>query len=235
MCRYAVVPALLGEFFGWCRSCRRQSSLEYARHELLLAQRFVLESNSASGEQNSSESVARPVVQPRSASYTRSKTNMKPQELALITRSARRRRGARQVAARRTAAAKSRKKLQRQTAALRARVKEIQARKAMARRPKRARPTAAKRYNKTTRWPWPYGGSQEAVDVAARARGAPRPSISARLDEALRAHDGTAGVPESSWTSRWWGLEDARQPLWNLGGNWRTRSRSVDLRSSRRS
>ena len=55
------------------------------------------------------------------------------------------------------------------TAALRAKSKEIQARKAMARRPKRARPTAAKRLQQNNALAVAYGGSREAVDVAARA------------------------------------------------------------------
>ena len=54
----------------------------------------------------------------------------------------------------------------RKQAALRARAREIKAQKAMARRPKRARPTAAKRLQQNNALAVAYGGSQEAVDVA---------------------------------------------------------------------
>jgi len=83
------------------------------------------------------------------------------------------------------------------TAALRAKSKEIQARKAMARRPKRARPTAAKRLQQNNALAVAYGGSREAVDVAARA---------------LRAAEGTArDAPEIEIDLAWWTLMDARQ------------------------
>ena len=98
------------------------------------------------------------------------------------------------------------------TAALRAKSKEIQARKAMARRPKRARPTAAKRLQQNNALAVAYGGSQEAVDVAARALRAAEAAARERLDEALRVYDGTAGdAPEIEVDLAWWELMDARQ------------------------
>ena len=98
------------------------------------------------------------------------------------------------------------------TAALRAKSKEIQARKAMARRPKRARPTAAKRLQQNNALAVAYGGSQEAVDVAARALRAAEAAARERLDAALQAYDGTAGdAPEIEVDLAWWELMDARQ------------------------
>ena len=75
------------------------------------------------------------------------------------------------------------------TAALRAKSKEIQARKAMARRPKRARPTAAKRLQQNNALAVAYGGSREAVDVAARALRAAEAAARERLDAALEVYD----------------------------------------------
>ena len=98
------------------------------------------------------------------------------------------------------------------TAALRAKSKEIQARNAMERRPKRARPTAAKRLQQNNALAVAYGGSQEAVDVAARALRAAEAAARERLDAALRAYDGTAGdAPELEVDLAWWELMDARQ------------------------
>ena len=74
----------------------------------------------------------------------------------------------------------------RKQAALRARAREIKAQKAMARRPKRARPTAAKRLQQNNALAVAYGGSQEAVDVAARALRAAEAAARERLDEALQ-------------------------------------------------
>ena len=98
------------------------------------------------------------------------------------------------------------------TAALRAKSKEIQARKAMARRPKRARPTAAKRLQQNNALAVAYGGSQEAVDVAARALRAAEAAARERLDAALKVYDGMAqDAPEIEVDLAWWELMDARQ------------------------
>ena len=98
------------------------------------------------------------------------------------------------------------------TAALRARAREIKAQKAMARRPKRARPTAAKRLQQNNALAVAYGGSQEAVDVAARALRAAEAAARERLDAALKVYDGTArDAPEIEVDLAWWELMDARQ------------------------
>ena len=98
------------------------------------------------------------------------------------------------------------------TAALRAKSKEIQARKAMARRPKRARPTAAKRLQQNNALAVAYGGSREAVDVAARALRAAEAAARERLDAALKVYDGMArDAPEIEVDLAWWQLMDARQ------------------------
>ena len=98
------------------------------------------------------------------------------------------------------------------TAALRAKSKEIQARKAMARRPKRARPTAAKRLQQNNALAVAYGGSQEAVDVAARALRAAEAAARERLDAALKVYDGLSrDAPEIEVDLAWWELMDARQ------------------------
>lgn len=100
----------------------------------------------------------------------------------------------------------------RKIAALRARAREINARKAMARRPKRARPTAAARLQRSNALAVAYGGSQEAVAMAARALRAADDAGRARLDEALRAYDGTPGdAPEIEIDLAWWNMHDARQ------------------------
>ena len=100
----------------------------------------------------------------------------------------------------------------RKQAALRARAREIKAQKAMARRPKRARPTAAKRLQQNNALAVAYGGSQEAVDVAARALRAAEAAARERLDAALKVYDGTAGdAPEIEVDLAWWELMDARQ------------------------
>ena len=79
----------------------------------------------------------------------------------------------------------------RKQAALRARAREIKAQKAMARRPKRARPTAAKRLQQNNALAVAYGGSQEAVDVAARARcGPPRPRPASGWMRRCKVYDG---------------------------------------------
>ena len=102
--------------------------------------------------------------------------------------------------------------VQRRTAALRAKSKEIQARKAMARRPKRARPTAAKRLQQNNALAVAYGGSQEAVDVAARALRAAEAAARERLDAALKGYDGlSTDAPEIEVDLAWWELMDARQ------------------------
>ena len=102
--------------------------------------------------------------------------------------------------------------VQRRTAALRAKSKEIQARKAMARRPKRARPTAAKRLQQNNALAVAYGGSQEAVDVAARALRAAETAARERLDAALKVYDGlSTDAPEIEVDLAWWELMDARQ------------------------
>ena len=101
---------------------------------------------------------------------------------------------------------------QRRTAALRAKSKEIQARKAMARRPKRARPTAAKRLQQNNALAVAYGGSREAVDVAARALRAAEAAARERLDAALKVYDGLSrDAPEIEVDLAWWELMDARQ------------------------
>ena len=98
------------------------------------------------------------------------------------------------------------------TAALRAKSKEIQARKAMARRPKRARPTAAKRLQQNNALAVAYGGSREAVDVAARALREHEKAARERLDAALEVYDGLSrDAPEIEIDLAWWPLMDARQ------------------------
>ena len=100
----------------------------------------------------------------------------------------------------------------RKQAALRARAREIKAQKAMARRPKRARPTAAKRLQQNNALAVAYGGSQEAVDVAARALRAAEAAARERLDAALKAYDGlSTDAPEIEVDLAWWELMDARQ------------------------
>ncbi len=100
----------------------------------------------------------------------------------------------------------------RKQAALRARAREIKAQKAMARRPKRARPTAAKRLQQNNALAVAYGGSQEAVDVAARALRAAEAAARERLDAALKVYDGMAqDAPEIEVDLAWWELMDARQ------------------------
>ena len=90
--------------------------------------------------------------------------------------------------------------------------REIKAQKAMARRPKRARPTAAKRLQQNNALAVAYGGSQEAVDVAARALRAAEAAARERLDAALQVYDGTArDAPEIEVDLAWWELMDARQ------------------------
>ena len=82
----------------------------------------------------------------------------------------------------------------------------------MARRPKRARPTAAKRLQQNNALAVAYGGSQEAVDVAARALRAAEAAARERLDAALKVYDGTAAdAPEIEVDLAWWELMDARQ------------------------
>ena len=98
------------------------------------------------------------------------------------------------------------------TAALRAKSKEIQARKAIQRRPKRARPTAAKRLQQNNALAVAYGGSQEAVDVAARALREHEKAARERLDAALEVYDGLSrDAPEIEIDLAWWPLMDARQ------------------------
>ena len=100
----------------------------------------------------------------------------------------------------------------RKQAALRARAREIKAQKAMARRPKRARPTAAKRLQQNNALAVAYGGSQEAVDVAARALRAAEAAARERLDAALKGYDGlSTDAPEIEVDLAWWELMDARQ------------------------
>ena len=100
----------------------------------------------------------------------------------------------------------------RKQAALRARAREIKAQKAMARRPKRARPTAAKRLQQNNALAVAYGGSQEAVDVAARALRAAEAAARERLDAALKVYDGlSTDAPEIEVDLAWWELMDARQ------------------------
>ena len=98
------------------------------------------------------------------------------------------------------------------TAALRAKSKEIQARKAIQRRPKRARPTAAKRLQQNNALAVAYGGSREAVDVAARALREHEKAARERLDAALEVYDGLSrDAPEIEIDLAWWALMDARQ------------------------
>ena len=98
------------------------------------------------------------------------------------------------------------------TAALRAKSKEIQARKAIQRRPKRARPTAAKRLQQNNALAVAYGGSREAVDVAARALREHEKAARERLDAALEVYDGLSrDAPEIEIDLAWWPLMDARQ------------------------